>query len=180
MKIMTNEKVYLQLNDISQLMIYLMINKSHCPKVVFDRLFQERFVCNDDNKYDFICFEEEEAITFFKEATYIIDYNELKDYSKEELTNIATTVLEERNNVVAEFNKLPDAKKKAEQLKNSKACLLFNFKLNSIRDLVWYKQGFIYFKLPEGVEPPIDLDYKKQRITFIKSTIKRKIANFLK
>ena len=150
MKIVTDKKVYVQLNDVMNLI-------HNCdgiaiPGAIFDQVFADRqpLICTDDNRYNFIEFTQPVVIEFFKNWTYSVDYLTLKDFSDQELEKQFYAIQETRNTIADKFNALPTEEKEA-NYNLYQECDLLEFKLLSIRDVVWFRQGHLKFKLPKGI-----------------------------
>ncbi len=69
MKIITDNAVYVQKNDIA----YLNQIDLAIPASVFMKFFGNGIVINDSNRYEFVKFEELEEIDFFKGIDRMID-----------------------------------------------------------------------------------------------------------
>ena len=153
MKIITENSIFVQRNDIT----YLNQSNLEVPTSIFGNGVST--TCNV-NKYDFIEFKEKEEIDFFKNIDWLIDYNEVKDLSEDEIIRLIENTLKERNETEQKFNfMIPKQKKKNINLLFQ--CELLDFKKYSLRDILWFKQGKIKMNLPEGVEY---LDGSKQEI----------------
>lgn len=74
------EKVYVQLNDLS----YLTHTDLPIPVSIYMKAIDNNLV-TDENKHDFVKFEEAHEIVYFKNLDFIIDYNEYKNMSLDEL-----------------------------------------------------------------------------------------------
>ncbi len=82
MKIITNDSAYVQKNDIS----YLNLSDLPIPASIFMKVFGNGVtIINDSNRYDFVKFDEESEIEYFKDLDWMIDYNEVKDLSEDEI-----------------------------------------------------------------------------------------------
>ena len=70
MKIITDNAVYVQKNDIA----YLYSSDLEMPVSVFMKVFGKGdTIIDDSNRYDFVKFEDESEIVFFKGLDWIID-----------------------------------------------------------------------------------------------------------
>ena len=80
--------------------------------------------------------------------------------SEDEIIRLIENTLKQRNETEQKFNfMIPKQKKKNINLLFQ--CELLDFKIYSLRDILWFKQGKIKMNLPEGVEYP---DGSKQEI----------------
>ena len=110
--------------------------------------------CNMDSLN--IEFTDKDAIKFFEEMDCSVDYLSLKDLSEEEIIQKGVAVAEEKNKWAKKYNEMSDEDKRKNQAIVSK-CEMLDFKMMSIRDIVWMKQGHLKIKLPK-----IDTEEKKE------------------
>ena len=70
------ESVYVQMQDI----MYLS-NETDIPipATIFEKVFTGVTVVNDNNRFEFIKFDKEHEIKFFKELEFIINYEQYKN-----------------------------------------------------------------------------------------------------
>lgn len=150
MKIVKNNKIYVQKNDI------VCLNQTNLaiPASIFMKVFGNGIVIIDDsNRYEFVAFDTPEEIEFFRNLDWIIDYDEVKKLSEEEMIALGQSIAEEKNKIARIFNSLPQEEREKNMNLVSQAELL-DFKMYSLRDILWFKQGRIKMELPEGVELP--------------------------
>lgn len=154
MKIFTDNAVYVQKNDIDYLgQTYLEIP---VPKKNFDS------IVDDSNRYEFVEFNAPEEIQFFREMDCIIDYNEVKDLSEEEIIKLTESVGKEHETIVTRYNSLPVEERKKDYKIITQCCDLLEFKFYSLRDFLWFKQGDLKMKLPEEVDSLTELKEEKE------------------
>lgn len=164
MKIFTNNSVYVQKNDIA----YLNCSGLDIPASIFMKVFGKGIVIIDDsNRYEFIEFNEPHEVEFFSCIDWIVDYNAVKDLSENEMIDMAQKIIEERNKIVDKYNSMSEI----EREKNydlSMKCDLLEFKMYSLRDILWYKQGHLKMNLPFDEE-----QNKKESKKGFKNFVKR-------
>lgn len=149
MKIVLKDKVYVQKNDLSYLM-NAMEGKA-IPSSIINKVFGEIFICCDDNRYEFVEFTEPEEIEFFKALSYSVDYMYVKDLTEEDLIDVGSSIIEQRNAIALKYNSMtPEEREAHNDLRIE--CDLLEFKMLSIRDMVWLKQGHIKMKFPRDVK----------------------------
>ncbi len=166
MKIITNDSAYVQKNDIS----YLNLSDLPIPASIFMKVFGNGVtIINDSNRYDFVKFDEESEIEYFKDLDWMIDYNEVKDLSEDEIIKLAESIGEEQDKIATTFNSMAEEERKNHADMVTK-CDLLEFKFYSLRDVLWFKQGHIPMELPEGVDYPEGYAQEKS----IKKLLKRK------
>ena len=171
MKIITDDSVYVQKNDIA----YLNQTDLPIPASIFMKVFGNRIVIIDDsNRYEFVKFNAPEEIEFFKGLSWMINYNEVKDLSEEETIALGQNIAQEKNEIATKFNSMSEKERK-ENMQMVQQCELLDFKMYSLRDILWFKQGHIKMDLPEGIEYPISFQNPENGVQkLIKSIFKKK------
>ena len=102
------EKVYVQLNDI---MVLTNTNKP-IPASIIDKVFgREMLIVDDDNRDDFIEFEDPKEIEFFRSIDWIIDYKKYRNLSEEELKLLIKENIKEANEIATKYNSLSHEEK---------------------------------------------------------------------
>lgn len=150
MKIITSDAVYVQKNDI------IMLNHTDLaiPASIFMQVFGSGIVIIDDsNRYEFEKFEEKDEIVFFNKLDWIVDYNEVKDLDENQIIEMGQSIAEQQNDIARKYNGMTNEERK----KNSQLVMeheLLGFKMNSLRDFLWFKQGHIQFDLPDDISYP--------------------------
>lgn len=148
MKIVTKDKAYIQRVDIAHLLKSL--DGQSVPSVIIDKCFSDVFICVRSNQYDFFEFTDKEAIEFIKNWEYSVDYFEHKDKTLEEIIEYANRISDEREKIAQRYN----AMSQDERTKNYKLfikCELLEFKIWSVRDILWFRQGYLNMSLPAGI-----------------------------
>ncbi|MBR1413437.1 MAG: hypothetical protein IJ574_02055 [Bacilli bacterium] len=144
MKIVTDKEVYVQKNDIA----YLNSTDISIPVSIYLKTFGENGgIINDNNRFEFVKFDDKNEIDFFKNLDWIIDYNEIKDLSIEQLINLGQSLTEDKNNKAKKFNAMSEEEKE-KHMDIVDDCELLDFKIYSLRDIIWYKQGALEFAMP--------------------------------
>lgn len=152
MKIITDDAIYVQKNDITYLNQYLSLSNLPIPSSIFEKVFGRNIVIIDNsNRYEFIKFDKPEEIEFFQGIDWMIDYNKVKDLSEEEIIALAKSIAEENNEIARRFNSMtPEERKK--NINMAFQYELLDFKICSLRDILWFKQGHIKMDLPKGIK----------------------------
>lgn len=170
MKIITDNAVYVQKNDIA----FLNQTDLAIPASIFMKVFGNGIVIIDDsNRYEFVKFEAPEEIELFKGIDWMIDYNEVKDLSEEETIALGQSIAEEKNNIAQRFNSMTPEERKKNMTMVSQ-CELLDFKMYSLRDVLWFKQGHIKMELPEGVDLPAGFEQEKGIRKLIKTIFNKR------
>ena len=170
MKIITDSVAYVQKNDIA----FLTQTDRAIPASIFMKVFGNGIVIIDDsNRYEFVEFEAPEEIEFFKSIDWMIDYNEVKDLSEGETIALGQSIAEEKNNIAQRFNSMTPEERENNMSMVSQ-CELLDFKMYSLRDVLWFKQGHIKMELPEGVDFPTGFGQEKGIRKLIKTMFNKK------
>lgn len=167
MKIITNDAAYIQLNDIT----YLNQTDLPIPASIFTKVYGNGiFYVGDDNRYNFMKFDEESEIEFFKGIDWMIDFNSVKDLNEEETISLGQSIAEEKNTIAKKFNAMTD-KEKEKNIDMVTQCELLDFKMYSLRDVLWFKQGHIKMTLPDCIDYEVNHEIEKEK--GLKKTLKR-------
>lgn len=158
MKIIRDNKIYVQRSDISM----VSIDENLKDNDTVNKILNMGYSYDDKNKYDFVLFTDEDIIEFLRGLDYIVDYDEVKDMSDEDLEGIAKETADERNNVTVRYARLDEENMRKEFKKARNEISLLEYKLISLRDLSLFKNGHLKISLPEGIEYP-----KKRRRTLL-------------
>lgn len=150
MKIITNNSIYVQKNDIA----YLNSSTLEIPASIFMKVFNKDVVIIDDsNRYEFVEFNAPEEIEFLKNIDWIIDYNEVKNLSLEEIISLGQNIADEKNSIARHFNSM-ELEERKENMNMVSECENLDFKIYSLRDFLWFKQGHLNFDLPKDISSP--------------------------
>lgn len=157
MKIITCDAVYVQKNDVA----FLTHTDLPIPASIFMKVFGNGItIINDNNRYEFLKFEDECEIQFFKSLDWIVDYDSVKDLGESQIIELAEGIAYQQNDIVSIYNNMTiDEQRKNQHMFYE--CEKLDFKIYSLRDFLWFKQGHIKYCLPKGIEYPED--YKKYR-----------------
>lgn len=174
MKIITDDAVYVQKNDITYLNQYLSLSNLPIPSSIFEKVFGSNIIIIDNsNRYEFIKFDKPEEIEFFQGIDWMIDYNKVKDLSEEEIIALAKSIAEENNEIARRFNSMtPEERKK--NINMAFQYELLDFKICSLRDILWFKQGHIKMDLPKGIDFPNEVKQEKGIKKIIKTMFNKK------
>lgn len=150
MKIITNDAVYVQKNDIG----FLNQTDLSIPASIYMKVFGYGITLIDDsNRFEFVKFQEESEITFFRDLDWIIDYDSVKDLDEEQIIELGQNITQQRNSIAKKYNAMTKKRRKA-NANMVDQCNKLDFKMYSLRDFLWFKQGHIHFDLPDGIDFP--------------------------
>lgn len=166
MKIFINNAVYVQKNDI----IYLNSCTLPIPCSIFDKAYNKEInIIDNNNKYEFIKFDQADEIEFFKNLSWIINYDDVKNLSDELIIKEDEKICIERNNIAIKWNELEEKEK--EKNKNMiLECELLDYKMDSLKTIFWFRKGKVKMILPEGVNYPTN--YNTSNNKSIKKLVK--------
>lgn len=165
MKIFDNNKVYVQKKDIN----YLIKSDLPMPTSISMKLCEYSFAhIGARNQYEFMEFENEEEIEFFKSVNFIVDYDKVKDLSKEEITVLIDASVDERNSLALRLNAMP-LKEQEKHIDMINRCNFLEFTIRSLRDILSFRDGRIQVELPiEGVEASNKKNVKKKKFNIFR------------
>jgi hypothetical protein len=81
----------------------------------------------------------------------------VKDLEEDKIIELGMDVAKSKNELAKNYNSMNKEERSRNRDVFSK-CELLEFKMYSIRDFLWFKQGHIKFDLPKGVEYPRDYE----------------------
>lgn len=144
MKIITNDAAYVQKNDIA----YLNQTDLDIPASIYLKACETgTFIVDDSNRYEFIRFNKSDEIQFFKNQDWILDYNQVKDMTEDELIEYGERIITQYNELAKTFNALSEQ----ERIQNTELdmrCDLLGFQIFSLHDFIFYRKGLLEMQLP--------------------------------
>lgn len=155
MKIIRDNKVYVQNSDLTHLANALAYSGMSCPEGVLNQVYGDFFICTPDNQNEFKELEGKEIVEFFSKLDYIVDYDKVKDLSKEELNNLGVQLCDERNSLVRQYNNMAFSDMTDDKVQKLYCRIkLLDYKIKSLSDFFWYKEKKTKVKFPNGIESP--------------------------
>lgn len=100
------EVVYVQGQDI----IYLM------KKGIYPSIFTKQLIIDDSNRFEVIRFDKEHEVKFFRELEFIIDYNQYKDLTDDQIDEEENKLASKANEIAKKWNSM--TKEEQEQNKS--------------------------------------------------------------
>ena len=99
------EVVYVQMQDIMHL-----INQSDLsvPVSIYTKVFTGVTIVNDSNRFDFVRFDEEHEVSFFRDLEFVIDYAKYKDLTDEQLEEEGQKLAVKANEVAKKWNNMSE------------------------------------------------------------------------
>lgn len=122
------------------------------PESIFYKVFHPgTTIINDTNCFNFVRFDKEDEVSFFKSLEFIIDYDDYKDLTLEQMYNKFTTATINFNTLAEKWNALTsDEKKESEDLYYKLNKL--EYELLFIAEIIKLKQGCISMPFPEFIQ----------------------------
>lgn len=137
------KKVYVQMNDI----IMLNHTAASIPASIFEKVFSDVVIVDDSNRMDFVEFTKPNEIKFFESLDWIVDYKKVRDFKEEEIKEKGQEIANEMNRIAEKYNSMNDKQKEKNQSLMLKHELL-KYKMNSLAEILWVKQGHITMPFP--------------------------------
>lgn len=153
MKIITEDRAYVQNNDI----VNLSKTDERIPESIVSSIFYD---IDDTNRYEFVCFENPLEIEFFSNLEWLIDYNEIKDLSESQICSLWKKNIEDHKKCSTKYEKMDDETKKR-YIDLVFLCKKLQFKAEGLEDVLYIKKGKLNINLPDDIERPIIVDDKK-------------------
>lgn len=154
MKVFHNENgrevVYVQMQDLGYL-----VNESDLsvPESFFTKVFTGMTYITDSNRFDFVKFDDDEDVKFFKELEFIIDFDKYKGLTDEQLERESIKVITEINEIAEKWNSMSEE----EQEKNGDLLEQYNdlkHMLKFLTSIYAVKHNEITMPFPEFVDVP--------------------------
>jgi len=164
------EIVYVQKNDIA----YHNNIEEKIPASIYLKMYShtEITIIADDNRMDFVSFDEPNEIEFFKKADYILDWNEYQKLSEEQLKEKYQEMLEQKNEKAETFIAMSNEDKEQNQ-HIIQECENLDYMMKYVQEFYWIKteqktmpfpqvpssSGFKYVKdgeFPYGMSASLD------------------------
>jgi len=181
MKLFRNNRVYVQMNDV----MFAMSHSDSVPGVVVNQIFKGIVIVTNDNKMDFVNFDDKTAINYFKSLDFIVNYDDYKDLSIEELDAKAEELIEKIGVVADKYNGLSEEKRaKHHDLVDEYEKL--EYVINCLGEIKGIKLGTNHMDIPEEnttskdditVNTKSTVETNKPKKKGIKTFIKEKLFN---
>lgn len=96
------ETVYVQMQDL----MYLHQSNMPIPASIFTKVFTGITIVNDSNRFDFVSFNKEHEVKFFRKLEFVIDYDQYKDLTDEQLEEEAQKSATKANEIAKKWNSM--------------------------------------------------------------------------
>lgn len=143
------EVVYVQMQDIMHL------NQSDLPipASIYTKVFTGVTIVNDSNRFDFVKFDEEYEVRFFRDLEFVIDYDKYKDLTDEQLEEEGQKLAVKANEIAERWNNMSEEERK----KNSNLLQEhenIGYMLNFLSEIYAVKHRKRTMHFPEFVQVP--------------------------
>ena len=154
------ERAYVQVED------FITLTKvgKPIPASIYDKAMKVKY-CTNDNRYNFVEFNEPEEIEFFKNFEWIVNYKDIRYLTSDELKALAKRDNDEANDIAELWNTLTPEEKKLNMDAANRYSLLHH-RIKSYGQMLWHKQGHIRLNMP--IEPDDSgwiIDYLNYKVT---------------
>lgn len=174
MKLYANDQMYLQNYDLA----YMIVEREELPNYIYEEINNQvppgTTSIDLTDEFNFAWkFRAIHSIEWLMDCEYILDYNEFKDYSMEELDKLIDDYLETWTNLASNISF-------SENICDEEANDFYNLSQNlySLKVLSEYKEGIIAFpNLPDEYRPkPHHYNSSIPLITFPGGSLHRRLA----
>lgn len=144
------ETVYVQMQDI----MYLS-NETDIPipATIFTKVFTGMTIVTDANRFDFVRFDGEHEVKFFREQEVIIDFDQYKDLTDEQLEAEAQKLGKRADEIAKRWNGMkPEERKENSSLYDEHRDL--GYMINFLSEIYAVKHGKRNMPFPKFVEMP--------------------------
>ena len=121
------EVVYVQMQDI----MYLSNGTDiPIPASIFEKVLNGVNVVTDENRFEFIRFELEDEVKFFKDLEFIIDYDNYKELTNKQLEEKAKELAIKANEMAAKWNAMNEEERENNNSlyqEHSNICYIIHF-----------------------------------------------------
>lgn len=144
------EAVYVQMQDIMYISNEI---DMPIPASIFTKVFTGVVIVNDSNRFNFVRFDEEHEVKFFRDLDFIIDYDKYKDLTDEQLEEEGEKLENNANEIVKKWNSMNEE----ERQENSSLFDEYNnivYMLKFISEVYAVKHGKRSMPFPDFVKMP--------------------------
>lgn len=101
------ESVYVQMQDI----MHLNNTDMPIPASIYTKVFTGIVIVNDSNRFDFVRFDEEHEVKFFRELEFVIDYDKYKGLTDEQLEEEGKRIVTKANRMFEKWSAMTPAER---------------------------------------------------------------------
>ena len=144
------EAVYVQMQDI----MYLS-NETDMPipASIFTKIFTGVTIVDDSNRFDFVRCDDQHEVKFFRDLDFIIDYDQYKDLTDEQLEEEGQKFASKANEIAEKWNSMNEEKQQ-ENISLLEEYRNIGYMLNFISEVYAVKNGKRSMPFPDFVKVP--------------------------
>lgn len=142
--------VYVQMQDLMYLTHETDID---IPATIFQKVVTRGRIVNDANRFEFVKFEEEHELKFFRSLEFIIDFDQYKGFTDKQLEDETRKIAAKVNEIAKKWNNMTAE----ERRKNGvlyKEYNNLNYMISFLTEIYAVKYGHRCMPFPEFVEIP--------------------------
>ena len=143
------ESVYVQMQDI----MHLNNTGMPIPASIYTKVFTGIVIVDDSNRFDFVRFDEEHEVNFFKELEFVINYDQYKYLNDEQLKEEFQKLITRANKIAKKWNAMnPDERSLNSNLLQEHENL--EYMLNFLSEVYAVNHGKRSMPFPDFVKLP--------------------------
>lgn len=143
------ESVYVQMEDI----MHLHQSDMPIPASIFTKIFHGIVIVDNSNRFDFVKFDEEHEIKFFRELDFILDYDYYKNLTDEQLDEEGQKLVDKSDEIAEKWNSMsPEEREKNINLFQEHENI--DYMLKFLSTIYALKHGKISMPFPNFVQLP--------------------------
>ena len=146
---------------------------------VFSILFREAskdtdmFIMCKDNENDFIEFRNPKSVEFLTSFEEIVDFDEIKDLSCEEMDALRVCIINEKNEIASKVNMM-SAEEQKQHPELFERYNTLSSKFMSLNDVYWFKRGKAKLVLPDDEKELKPISFGNEIKLRLKNAFNRK------
>ena len=144
------ETVYVQMQDI---MYLLNETDMPIPATILKNFFIGVTIVTDKNRFDFVRFEDEHEVEFFKKIEFIIDFDQYKGLTEKQIESEAQKLIIKANKIAEKWNHMTLEEKNKNRALYEEHCNI-SYMVKFLSEIYNVKQGKKDMPFPKFVELP--------------------------
>lgn len=106
MKIIRDKVAYIQREDLVFMIHSGLLDYDFLKSIIEKMAIVQKISINNSNRFEFVKFTDPKDVEFLKGITFLVEYDELKDLSLEEMYSLGEEILRTRNEKAERFNRM--------------------------------------------------------------------------
>ena len=133
--------------------MYLNNTDMPIPVFIYEKVFNGIVIVDDSNRFDFVRFDKEHEVKFFKKLDFVIDYDQYKDLTDEQLEEEGQKFATEANEIAERWNSMtPEERQQNSNLLQEHENL--GYMLSFLSEVYAVKHGKRSMPFPDFVKLP--------------------------